>query len=237
MTESGFPKDPQILLALEPEEVAKYLLRSLASGSERRNILNLSDSLILRYDADVRTEVLQVLSEGWAWLESQGLLVRDLNIKSSNSKILSRRARKLNTDIDFDAYLKASLLPRAVLTQTIVEKVLPTFLRGEYDTSVFQAFKEVEVAVRNAGGFQPTDIGVDLMRKAFNASGGPLIDTSAPKAEREALSNLFAGAIGSYKNPSSHRHVPITVGEAVEMIMLASHLLKIVESRVGTATP
>ena len=68
------------------------------------------------------------------------------------------------------------------------------------------------------------------MRKAFG-EGGPLTDAAAPKAERQALSDLFAGAIGSYKNPHSHRSVTIESVEAVEMIVLASHLLGIVDKR------
>ena len=68
------------------------------------------------------------------------------------------------------------------------------------------------------------------MWKAFG-EGGPLVDATAPKAEQQALAHLFAGAIGSYKNPHSHRSVTIESTEAAEMIVLASHLLGIVDKR------
>ncbi len=93
-------------------------------------------------------------------------------------------------------------------------------------------FKEVEVAVRQAGGFDARVIGTDLMRAAFHPDTGPLTDTTLPKAERESLAHLFAGTIGSHKNPSSHRTVTIADAvEAGEMLILASHLLPSIEDR------
>lgn len=75
-------------------------------------------------------------------------------------------------------------------------------------------------------------IGTDLMRAAFHPETGPLTDPTLPKGERKSLAHLFAGAIGSYKNPSSHRTVTIVDRvEAGEMLILSSHLLRIVEDR------
>jgi uncharacterized protein (TIGR02391 family) len=98
--------------------------------------------------------------------------------------------------------------------------------------AVFNAFKAVEVAVRKAGGYANTDIGVDLMRKAFHPDTGPLSRPSDTPAERESLGHLFAGAIGSYKNPHSHKMVGLNdPRDAQEQVVLASHLLGIVDSR------
>ena len=82
---------------------------------------------------------------------------------------------------------------------------------------------------------EESDIGAGLMRRAVSSPDGPLTDAHAPLAEQESLAHLFAGAIGSYTNPHSHRNVTLEPDESVELLILASHLLGIVDSRQSDA--
>jgi len=145
-------------------------------------------------------------------------------------RLVSRRGRPLAEDPQ--RALSARLLPKDILHPVIREDVWGLFHRGKYDAAVFEAMKAVEIAVREAANLPPTDVGTALMRKAFDPQGGALVDRNAPAAEREARSALFAGSMGSYKNPQSHRKVDLdNPGEAAEIIMLACHLLRIVTDR------
>ncbi len=136
------------------------------------------------------------------------------------------------------AFRKGRTLPVELLQPTLAEKVLPQFLRADHDVGVFQAFKEVEVAVRKAanakGAGYPDDlVGTTLMRKAFHPESGPLRNTALVAAERDAEMHLFAGAIGHAKNPTSHRDVTLNPQEAARLVVFASHLLSIVEQRMA----
>lgn len=227
--------DPEAMLALEPEELAGIVLEHLNSlGPGDRGQLNRHNftlgHTVQDYPKEYWGSLLQALMEAWVWLEREGLIVPQPG-SQGEWVVVSRRGRRLQGAAGVEVYRQSNLLPRNILHPSVAQKVWSAFLRGDYDTAVFQSFKEVEVRVRVASGATETDLGVDLMRKAFHPLTGNLRDPDASDAEREALSHLFAGAIGSYKNPHSHRNLTIEPSEAVEIIILASHLLKIVDQR------
>lgn len=124
---------------------------------------------------------------------------------------------------------KWTLVPSLLFHPVIIKQAYPAMQREEFDTAVFRAFKAVEIRVRELSGLPANLVGTALMRKAFDVDSGPLNDNSLPKAEREALSHLFAGAIGCYKNPHSHRHVELSFQQSFEMLLVASHLLQVLD--------
>ncbi len=223
--------NPADLFLLAPEEVAAVILEAIGAefGKQvhRYNLLRAPSSLA-GYPTGDQQKISNVLAEGWVWLEREGFLATRPDATERDWEFVTRRGAEFHDRTRIAQYRKASLLPKEVLHPLIYEKVYSAFLRGEYDTAVFQAFREVEVAVRKGGGFSDTDIGVKLMRDAFKV-GGPLADSSAPPAEQEAMLALFAGAIGLFKNPTSHRHVSVKPEETVELLMFASHLLHMVQ--------
>jgi len=230
--------NPEDLLSLEPEELAGVILEYLNSLDEKGaniqlNRYNFSVSGVVdEYPREYRDDINKALMEAWVWLEREGYLAPRPG-QGGDWCFITRRGKRIRDKTGLEKYRKANLLPRQLLHPVIAEKIWAMFIRGEYDTAVFQSFKEIEVVVRDACGYSPTELGVSLMRKAFHPESGPLTDTNQPMSEREALQHLFAGCIGSYKNPHSHRNVTITDPvEAVEIIMIASHLLRIVDLRV-----
>ncbi len=199
--------DPDVLLALEPEELGAKLLFLLRKRSFQNNMF-LPASLNAElwplpaipgqqtpYPSHRRDAIDAALAEAWAWLEAQGLIVPAADTNGRNGwRVLSRRAQRFESEIEFARYVVARMLPRDALHPRIADKVWMAFMRSEFEVAAFQAMKAVEVSVREAARFGTNLFGVPLMRKAFEPAKGPLTDLRAEGGEQVARMELFAGA-------------------------------------------
>jgi uncharacterized protein (TIGR02391 family) len=172
----------------------------------------------------------------FALLERMGMIHPAPGINGKNGfMVLSRDGEEaIKGEDGFDRIRALRSFPKELLHPAIAKEAYAALQRGDLATAVRDAFTAVEISVRDAGGFTIDDYGTSLMRNAFHEQTGPLTDASLPKAERESFAHLFAGAIGAYKNPHSHRKVTIDdLREAQRQVLLASHLLYIVDAAIA----
>ncbi len=249
---AGLVSNADDLLALEREEQGRLILKLLTSGQpnqvtgltmrgtvNRDTFFNRANDYARppKFGQDKQKEVDDALQAAWIWLVNEGLLVQAQGEGPGWFKITPTGCQ-LGAEVDASAYAKKSLLPKKQIHPLIADKVYPAFMRGEYDTAIFQVFREIEIAVRQAAGKLSQDlVGEKLMRAAFapssskGATSGPLTDAGLPAGEQAAMSHMFAGAFGLYRNSTAHRYVPTNPNEAVEVIMFASQLMRIVDRR------
>jgi uncharacterized protein (TIGR02391 family) len=190
------------------------------------------------YPAEFHEKVYEMLAAAWVWLEREGMLLPAPDQQDPDWVFVSHRGRSMVSKENFEAYRYGQLLPRKQLHPAIASSAFALFIRGHYDTVVFEAFRAVEVAVRDAAALPQDVVGAPLMRMAFAKGTGPLANTALVDAEQEAMSHLFAGAMGLFKNPTSHRLSAIDKPQdAIELVMFASYLLRLVDELTQRGKP
>lgn len=177
-------------------------------------------------DLDV---MLNRLSDAWAWLQAHALI----GFSSQQPQGDWYRVTAAGAEVLADPHAVAKVWAADRLAGELhpaLSSARSNFALGDYETASFAAMKAVEVEVRRVADLPNDLVGVNLMRKAFSPRDGVLRDPDAEGGEQQATADLFAGAIGAYKNPASHRTVRFDdATEAAEVVQLADLLLRIVE--------
>jgi len=168
------------------------------------------------------------VAEAWGWLFTRSLVgpgpqsnydLHGVNITRAGQEALARGVEFVRATIRLDVELSVVLEHR----------VRPQFLLGDYELAALSAMREVEIAVRTKAGLGTDLLGVKLMRAAFGTDQ-PLWNADLDAGESVAQMDLFAGAIGLFKNPPSHRRVDYSnPTEAAEVVILADLLLRLLE--------
>jgi hypothetical protein len=128
--------DAGVLLQLEPEELGAKLLFLLRKRRFQNGMFS-SASLFRElwprttmpgqttpYPPDKRDALELAWLEAWAWLEAQGLIVPAGESNGQHGwRVLSRRARRFESEADFANYTVARLLRRESLHPRIADKV------------------------------------------------------------------------------------------------------------------
>ncbi len=218
----------QLVQALPPDELALRLLRAITNGETRRGFYFGKDRVITPSGGQPH-EYQQRLEEAFAWMQREVWIANEPAQSSPNWFFVTRRGWSVLDDpaglarAQADARLRVDLHPR------LAARVRSQFLLDEFEAAAFLSMREVEIAVREQANADPADIGVPFMKSAFGTDG-PLTDETAERGEQQARMALYWGAIGMFKNPSSHRQVdfddPII---ASEVILLADLLLRLLD--------
>lgn len=182
----------------------------------------------------VPDEALKCWAEALNWLISKNLVARGTPGQTSANAIFVTR---LGTKVIEDGFEKIRAAERVDLAlHERLKNVKTQFLIGEYELAAFAAMREVEIRVRELSGEDSSLLGVKLMRKSFGDKG-KLADPKLDPGERVGIMELFAGAIGTFKNPPSHRQIDYAdPTEASEVVLLADLLMRLLdrfEGRVG----
>jgi uncharacterized protein (TIGR02391 family) len=183
-------------------------------------------------NADSYQKLELTIAEALQWLLLRGLLVftPQSGVVSAGMVTVSSRGRAIQDEPGFRAFLRHDAFNLDTLHPRLRRKVVGHFHDGEYDTAVFQAFKEVEKAARGAAKMPSHSHGSGLLERAFKAKVGPIADPTLEDEEQRGDEMLVVGAFKRYRNASGHRDVDYDdIVEVAEILSLASLILRKIE--------
>jgi uncharacterized protein (TIGR02391 family) len=226
----------ELLEALPIDRLGLELLAALTAdepetfSTNSRNVrLNLEQGQWSTLTPQDRWMLGRRYEEALAWLHVHGLVAHDPSQDAREHIFVTAAGWDVLRDEDGLARVRAARRLDVDLHERIADRVRALYLLGEHEAAAFLAMREVEIRVRDVAGADADVLGVNLMKQAFGERG-PLRDRAMPSAEADALMALYWGAIGVFKNPSSHREVAFDDPTITsEIILLADLLLRMLD--------
>jgi uncharacterized protein (TIGR02391 family) len=198
-------------------------------GDQRFQIGDFRSQITIAYGT-VHQGSLDALGQALNWAKHAYLVVEDHSQTQTHVFFRLTPLGKSFKPADIDVIKLRNILPDYLLHPTVRSACLSIFMAGHFEAAVFEAFKQVEAATREAAGFPLNEHGLPMMTKAFHADNGPLRHDSEVWNERQGLQNMMSGMIGLLKNPRSHRNTDLTDPiEAAEMMVIASFAMRRIE--------
>ena len=153
-----------------------------------------------------------------------------LAARDSNGFVyITRRGKRYASVEEMKIYMVERYLSLDVLNPDLRRKIYSDFLKGEFDSAAFKALKLVEVRAREIGGLSSDVHGKGVFQELFSPECTQTLPDDYSEKDRGNIINLFRASYELYRNPSGHRDIDMKVEEAVEIIMLANHLLRILD--------
>lgn len=185
------------LLTFSPSQLDGVLLMCIAGWANSTDPIVAKyvyeDEIVGLYPVGVKATYQQriaidsVLMEAW-----QRLLQSGLPGQAPRMMTLTERGRDAVGSVKFEEIVVRQMLRREMLHAELRGSVYDNFASGNYDTSVRDAFVQVEIVVRETANLSATLVGVKLMREAFNPNTGKLTDMALPMSERERMADCSA---------------------------------------------
>ena len=221
------------LRELPTAELGLIVLTTLGNQDSIHNILTGHKKVHGQNREPDADHLLGRLSDAWAWLVAEGC-VGPYPHQSSGWYRVTERGQRLSEEGTLSDVFADQRIPEDIHEQLRESRRL--FRGGQIELGVFAAMREVEVSLRDKSGSSNDLIGVALARRALHPEKGPLVDDRLEKGERQAIADLYAGALGAFNNPTSHRVVNYEdPARAADVIVLADLLLRMLDAM--TADP
>jgi uncharacterized protein (TIGR02391 family) len=218
------------LRTLSTADLGMIMINSFQDQPNPNNILRGHEEAHSKNGEPDTDFLIERVSDAWAWLVGNGLVGPHHRNTPSDWFRVTQRGRQVAEAGSVRELLAEQRLPEDLHPD--LEEARRQFRSGNAEIAVFAAMRQVEVQLRDRSGAGNEMIGVALSRHALRADVGPLTDQRLETGEREAISHLFAGALGAFKNPTSHRVVDFDdPAVAADIILLADLLLRLLDGR------